>query len=160
MEGSLSGANSWYFGRFKIVSVSTVHTEDRCAKPAGQVGLPGSRPGTGSFCKLPGWCGPSRFVYENQGFQLDEARLRNCSSLNAPKQTSECKGKGTCGDGRYWLAALVISSVCACDRGGLQLGTAFARKPSTERHGCRHHAVLFRRPCNGTTPPAPMQQGC
>jgi hypothetical protein len=97
MEGSLSGANSWYFGRFKIVSVSTVHTEDRCAKPAGQVGLPGSRAGTGSFCKLPGWCGPSRFVYENQGFQHDEARLRNCSSLTHQSKRQNAKEKGRVG---------------------------------------------------------------
>lgn len=38
--------------------------------------------------------------------------------------------------------------------------TAFARKPSRERHGCRHPAALFRRPCYGTTPLALMQQGC
>jgi hypothetical protein len=34
--------------------------------------------------------------------------------------TSKCKGKDACGDGRDWLA-MVISSVCVCDRGGLQL---------------------------------------
>src|SRR5690242_1578023 len=140
MGESRSGASSWSFGRFKVVSASTEHTEDRCAKPADQVGLLGSR-------QVPARSATGRGGADRHG---SSARTRVCDATllrngsNRTTATSKCKGKDACGDGRDWLA-LVISSACHCDRGGLQL----LRLPgSLAENGMAAGIMLhFRRPC-------------
>lgn len=117
---------------------------------------PGGTLGSGRYRARSATCrggaDRQRFECENQGLELQPDCAMAATGL---QRRQNAEGKDACGDGRDWLA-LVISSACICDRGGLQL----LRLPgSLAQNGMVAGIMLHsRRPCQGTTPSAPMRQ--